>query len=104
MHRITIIVFVILHSLCQGMNAQRSRFVGTWISQEDEQILIRDTTDQYSSSNYLVSKGYEMNLANALNHESKIALDWARGITSGQIAQNRRQVQKHGHQQNETIN
>ncbi len=48
----------------------------------------------------LINDGYSMNLSDALAHESKIANDWARDITSGQIAGNRQQVQERGHRQN----
>ncbi len=48
----------------------------------------------------LINEGFGMNLSDALAHESKIANEWAGGVTSGQIGEKRRQVQERGHRQN----
>ncbi|MFO8100718.1 MAG: enoyl-CoA hydratase [Dehalococcoidia bacterium] len=47
----------------------------------------------------LIDEGYGMNLKDALTHESNIATDWAARITSGDIAQNRPDVQERGREQ-----
>ena len=47
----------------------------------------------------LIDEGYQMDLAQALEYESGIAKEWARKITSGQIAENRSRIQERGHQQ-----
>jgi len=47
----------------------------------------------------LIDDGYHMNLADSLAHESKVANEWARRITSGRIAENRQQVQDRGRRQ-----
>ncbi len=48
----------------------------------------------------LIDEGYGMNLTDALDHESKVAIEWAKTITSGDIARNRENVQDRGRQQN----
>ena len=52
----------------------------------------------------LIDDGYGIDLADALAHESKIAIEWAKNVASGQIAQNRQQVQERGHEQDGKIN
>ncbi len=48
----------------------------------------------------LINEGYGMNLSDALNYESKVAIEWAAKITSANIAQKRSDVQKRGRKQN----
>ena len=50
----------------------------------------------------LIDEGFNMSLSDAMAHESKIAKDWANGITSGDIAKNRQQIQARGRQQDHT--
>lgn len=49
---------------------------------------------------HLIDEGYQMNLEHALEYESGIAKEWAKKITSGQIAKNRGRVQERGQRQN----
>lgn len=48
----------------------------------------------------LIDEGYGMTFADAMKLESSVALEWARGMTSGSIASLREQVQERGREQN----
>jgi hypothetical protein len=48
----------------------------------------------------LIDEGFNMTFADALSHESSVAIEWAQTITANTIAENRQQVQDRGRQQN----